>query len=76
MKRVLRLYTNLSKEAKASLWFVICNVIQKGIWANPKKKTKINHLINGIMRNYFSLFTFPSKKFKTLINLSSLGIST
>ena len=31
MKRVLRLYTNLSKEAKASLWFVICNVIQKGI---------------------------------------------
>ena len=30
MKRVLRLYTNLSKEAKASLWFVICNVIQKG----------------------------------------------
>lgn len=31
MKRVLRLYTNLSKEAKASLWYVICNIVQKGI---------------------------------------------
>lgn len=31
MKRIIGLYTNLSKEAKASLWFVICNVVQKGI---------------------------------------------
>ena len=31
MKRFINLYKNLSNEAKASAWFVVCNIIQKGI---------------------------------------------
>lgn len=31
MKRFIIIYKNLSKEAKASAWFVVCNIIQKGI---------------------------------------------